>query len=74
MQDEKTAKKVIKRFTDNLTSISIAELEGRPVTASIGAVIIEEGKPADFAENYKRVDEGVYESKKVKGESAVTFK
>ncbi len=74
VQDEKTAKKVIKRFTDNLTSISIAELEGRPVTASIGAVIIEEGKPADFAENYKRVDEGVYESKKVKGESAVTFK
>ena len=74
VQDEKTARKVIKRFTDNLTSISIPELGDYPVTASIGAVVIEEGKPADFAENYKLVDQGVYESKKVKGKSAVTFK
>lgn len=74
VQDEKTARKVIKRFTDNLTSISIPELGDYPVTASIGAVVIEEGKSADFAENYKLVDQGVYESKKVKGKSAVTFK
>lgn len=74
VQDEKTARKVIKRFTDNLTSISIPELGDYPVTASIGAVVIEEGKTADFAENYKLVDQGVYESKKVKGKSEVTFK
>ena len=71
---EKTAGKVIKRFIDGLKSISIPELEGHSVDASIGALVLTEGKAADFAHCYKLADEGVYESKKTDGCSAVTFK
>ncbi len=71
---EKTAGKVIKRFIDGLKSISIPELEGHSVDASIGALVLTEGKAADFAHCYKLADDGVYESKKTDGCSAVTFK
>ncbi len=34
--------------------------------------MIEPGEPADFGDNYKLIDKGVYESKKIAG-SYVTF-
>ena len=46
---EKTAGKVIKRFIDGLKSISIPELEGHSVDASIGVVVLPKGEAADFA-------------------------
>ncbi len=67
------AQKIINRFIENLKAIEIPDLGDRPITASIGATIIEAGEPADFGDNYKLIDQGVYESKKVDG-SFVTFK
>ena len=74
VHDKEVAQKVIDRFIDGLTKISIPEMEGRPVYASTGMLVLPEGKRADFVTCYKLVDEGVYESKKVQGSSAVTFK
>ena len=72
VHDKKVANAIISRFIDNLKTIVISELGDTEITASIGAVIIPQGEAADFGENYKLVDKGVYESKKVKG-SHVTF-
>jgi len=70
---EETARTIINRFIEGLKKISIPELGDRPITASIGAVVLPEGEETDFTSNYKLADQGVYESKKVKGQSAVTF-
>ena len=70
---KKTANAIIKRFIENLEKIVIPELGDTPITASIGATLIKAGEPADFAEKYKLIDDGVYESKKIEG-SHVTFK
>ena len=70
---KKIANQIISRFIANLETIVIPELGDRTITASIGATIIKPGDPVIFAEKYKLVDEGVYESKKVDG-SHVTFK
>ena len=70
---KKIANQIIKRFIEKLEKIVIPELGDRTITASIGATIIEAGTPVNFAEKYKLVDEGVYESKKTEG-SHVTFK
>ena len=74
IHNDENARKVIDRFIEALKTISIPELQGRPVDTSIGAVVLPEGQPADFAHYYKLVDQGVYESKKIDGRSAVTFK
>ena len=73
IHNDETARKVIDRFIEALKTISIPELQGRAVDTSIGAVVLPEGQPADFAHYYKLVDQGVYESKKIDGRSAVTF-
>jgi len=73
IHNDQSAGKVISRFIEALKSISIPELQGRPVDASIGAIVLPEGDAADFATCYKLVDEGVYQSKKIDGRSAVTF-
>ena len=73
VHDKKVAERIINRFIDNLKTIVVPELGDIEITASIGAVIVQPGEPADFADNYKLIDNGVYESKKVKGKSAVTF-
>ena len=70
---KKIANQIISRFIANLEKIVIPELGDRTITASIGATIIPSGTPVNFAEKYKLVDEGVYESKKTEG-SHVTFK
>ena len=70
---KKIANQIIKRSIEKLEKIVIPELGDRTITASIGATIIEAGTPVNFAEKYKLVDEGVYESKKTEG-SHVTFK
>ena len=70
---KKIANQIIKRFIANLETIVIPELGDRTITASIGATIIKPGSPVQFADQYKLVDEGVYESKKIEG-SHVTFK
>ena len=72
VHDKKVAQSIINRFIDNLKTIVIPELGDTSITASIGAIILQEGEKADFADNYKLIDKGVYESKKVKG-SHVTF-
>ena len=73
VHDKKVAKSIINRFIENLKNIVIPELGDTEITASIGAIIVQPGEPADFADNYKLIDNGVYESKKVSG-SYVTFK
>ena len=73
VHNKKIAQNIIDRFIENLKTIEIPDLADRPVTASIGATIIEAGEPADFGDNYKLIDQGVYESKKIEG-SFVTFK
>ena len=70
---DETANKVISRFVEGLKKISIPELQGRSVDASIGALVLPEGETVDFATCYKLVDEGVYQSKKIDGRSAVAF-
>ena len=70
---KKIANQIINRFISNLETIVIPELGDRTITASIGATIIKPGTSVNFAEKYKLIDEGVYESKKVEG-SHVTFK
>lgn len=70
---KKMANQIIKRFIENLEKILIPELGDTPITVSIGATIIKAGEPVEFAEQYKLIDTGVYESKKVEG-SHVTFK
>ena len=70
---KKIANQIIKRFIANLETIVIPELGDRKITASIGATIIKAGESVAFADKYKLVDEGVYESKKIEG-SQVTFK
>ena len=72
VHNKKTAKEIINRFIENLKTIVIPELGDTPVTASIGATVITPGEPTDFTDNYKLIDNGVYESKKVQG-SHVTF-
>ena len=72
VHDKKVAKEIINRFIENLKTIVVPELGDITITASIGAIIIKSGEPADFADNYKLIDKCVYESKKVKG-SHVTF-
>lgn len=72
VHDKKVANSIINRFIDNLKTIVIPELEDKAVTASIGATIIESGEAADFGDNYKLIDKGVYKSKKIEG-SHVTF-
>ena len=73
VHDKKIAEAIINRFIDNLKTIVIPEIGETAITASIGATIIKSGEPADFGENYKLIDSGVYESKKIAG-SCVTFK
>ena len=73
VHNKKVAQSIINRFIENLKTIVIPELGDRPVTASIGATIVKSGEPADFGDNYKLIDSGVYESKKIAG-SFVTFK
>ncbi len=73
VHNKKVAKSIINRFIENLKNIVIPELGDTEITASIGAIIVQPGEPADFADNYKLIDSGVYESKKVSG-SYVTFK
>ena len=72
VHDKKVADAIIKRFIDNLKTIVIPELGDIAITASIGAIIIPQGEAADFGDNYKLIDKGVYKSKKVEG-SHVTF-
>ena len=72
VHDKKVADAIIKRFMDNLKTIVIPELGDIAITASIGAIIIPQGEAADFGDNYKLIDKGVYKSKKVEG-SHVTF-
>ncbi len=72
VHDKKVAESIIKRFIDNLKTIVIPEIEDKAVTASIGAIIIPQGEAADFGDNYKLIDKGVYNSKKING-SHVTF-
>ena len=72
VHDKKIAEAIINRFIENLKTIKIAELEGISITASIGAIILPQGEAADFGDNYKLIDKGVYMSKKVEG-SHVTF-
>ena len=69
MQSKPTQRK----FIGNLEKILIPEIGDTPITVSIGATIIKAGEPVEFAEQYKLIDTGVYESKKVEG-SHVTFK
>lgn len=73
VHNKKVAQSIINRFIENLKTIAIPELGDRSVTASIGATIVKSGEPADFGDNYKLIDSGVYESKKIAG-SFVTFK
>ena len=70
---KKIATQIINRFIANLEKIVIPELGDRKITASIGATIIKQGESVNFADKYKLIDEGVYESKKIEG-SQVTFK
>ena len=72
VHDKIIAEAIINRFIENLKTIKIAELEGISITASIGAIILPQGEAADFGDNYKLIDKGVYMSKKVEG-SHVTF-
>ena len=73
IHNDETADKVIKRFIEGLKTISIPELQGRSIDVSIGALVLPENQTADFTTCYKLVDEGVYQSKKIDGRSAVTF-
>ena len=73
VHSKKIADEVISRFIANLKTIVIPELGDMPITASIGATIVKPGKPSDFAEKYKLIDDAIYESKKIDG-SYVTFK
>ena len=72
VHDKKIAESIINRFIENLKTIVIPELGDIAITASIGAIIIPQGEAADFGDNYKLIDKGVYTSKKVEG-SHVTF-
>jgi diguanylate cyclase (GGDEF)-like protein len=74
IHNKPTAEKVISRFIDGLKKISIPELKGHSIEASIGAVVMNTEESADFALCYKLADEGVYDSKKIDGRSAVTFR
>ena len=73
IQKEETARKLINRFIESLKDISIPELQGQSINVSIGAVVLQKGQSVDFVHYYKLVDQGVYESKKVKNMSAITF-
>ena len=66
------ANKIIGRFIENLQNIVIPEIGDMPITASIGATVINQGESVNFTEKYKLVDKAVYESKKIKG-SYTTF-
>lgn len=59
VHDKKVAQAIINRFIENLKTIEIPEIGDRPITASIGATIIEPGEPSDFADNYKLIDSAV---------------
>ncbi len=72
VHDKNVANAIINRFIDNLKTIVISELEETAITANISAIILPQGETADFTDNYKLIDKGVYESKKIKG-SHVTF-
>ena len=64
---------VINRFIHNLKSLVIDSVDKEEICVSIGVGIVMPEKFITFEKLYDFVDTGVYKSKKVNGESAVTF-
>ena len=71
IQDTVLGKKVLDRFFGNIASMKIVELQGHPVSISLGAVIIRE--PESFASMYEKADSLMYECKKMNGNSYVFY-
>ncbi len=72
LQSREMAEKILARFIDNVTAISIPQITDRKIEISIGAAFLDQSKIKDFETLYKKADSGVYMSKKVKG-SYVTY-
>ncbi len=64
---------VINRFITNLKSLTLNSVNNEEICLSIGAGIVPPEKFITFEKLYKLVDAGVYKSKRVNGQSAVTF-
>ncbi|MCR5613012.1 hypothetical protein [Treponema sp.] len=68
-----SAQKQTQIVADSISNFYMEELKDHSIDASIGAIVLSEGKSADFEHCYKLVDDGLYESKKKNGRSAITF-
>ena len=64
---------VLNRFINNLKALVINSVNKEEIFASIGAGIVPPEKFISFEKLYSLVDSGVYKSKRVNGQSAVTF-
>lgn len=71
--EQKDGKSPLGRFFNQIEKINIPELQGRPITLSVGATFYTAGMLDSFDKMYQRADEGTYESKKQTG-NHVTFK
>ena len=72
LDNEDAGKVVLDRVFKEIGNMDIAELGGREICVSAGAVFFKEGDKRSFEDLYKLADSGVYESKKVDG-SALYF-
>ena len=73
LDNEDAGKVVLDRVFKEIGNMDIAELGGREICVSAGAVFFKEGDKRSFEDLYKLADRGVYESKNIKG-SALIFK
>ena len=65
IEKEEIANSVLERFMNNITKISIPELQNHKVSVSLGAIIIDSNET--FEQIYKKADSLMYECKKEGG-------
>lgn len=65
IEKEEIANTVLERFMNNITKISIPELQNHKVSVSLGAIIIDSNET--FEQIYKKADSLMYECKKEGG-------
>ena len=58
---------IINRFIDAIKKINLSEIEGKPISISLGVAFYHPCEEFTFEELYRRADECTYESKKVAG-------
>ena len=74
IRNERDAEHFFNRFFDAVRTIEVPELQGYPISVSLGAVFYRKGEAVDFDTLYQKADEMLYQCKKISGFSAKIYK